>query len=149
MSGGTRTELLLVEDDDADATLLREAFSTIDADVRLRVSGDGYDALRCLKRTADDDPAALPDIVIVDLDLPGKDGCELLEAIRAEPRLRRLPVLVFTDSSDPDDVSRCYEAHANAYLTKPTGFEETVTIAELLVRFWCRHAKLPPAPTSR
>ncbi|APW99739.1 response regulator [Halobiforma lacisalsi AJ5] len=148
MSADTQCDVLLVEDDPGDATLVEEAFAATAGDTRLRVADDGYEALHYLKRAGNADPNALPDLALVDLQLPGKDGCELLEAIRADPQLRCLPVIMLTGSDDADDVRRCYEASANAYLTKPTDLDGYVGVAELIERFWFDHVQLPPVSQS-
>ena len=146
MSSDKPTEILLVEDNPADVRLITEAFAATDRETSLRTINDGYDALHHLKRTATVESDRLPDLALVDLYLPGKDGCELLEAIRDDPHLQRLPVIILTSSDDDGDVVRCYEATANAYLTKPTTHDEFVSLVEALEQFWCEQARLPPLP---
>lgn len=138
-------DLLLVEDDPGHARLLRRAFEEIDSDASIQVATNGSDALDHLQ-PADAAESSLPALVLVDLGLPGMDGHEVLQAIRDDPQLESLPVIVLTVSDDDEDIVRCYDANANAYLTKPADYGEFVTLAEALDRFWLGQARLPPTP---
>lgn len=137
-------DILLVEDNPGDARLTREAFAETDPETTLHVVGTGDEALDALSRRDSDEP--FPDLVLLDLNLPGLDGCEVLAEIRSTPDVQRLPVIVVTSSSAREDVERCYDAAANAYLTKPSDPAEFVSLAESIEGFWFDHAKLPPAP---
>ncbi|SFR91880.1 Response regulator receiver domain-containing protein [Halomicrobium zhouii] len=139
-------DVLLVEDNLGDVRLTREAFSETPGETAIAVVQHGDDALERLTRAARTDDHDLPDIVLLDLNLPGRDGHEILEAIRADARLRRLPVVVLTSSEAPEDVERSYDADANAYLTKPTDPANFVELAEAVEEFWFDHAHLPPFP---
>src|SRR6059058_6221687 len=112
---------LVVEDSEADVELLREALADSDPAVELDVVRHGEDALAFLRREVPYDGAPAPDLVVLDLNLPGMGGFEVLEALRADvdPRLRRLPVVVFTTSTTPTDVDKAYDLHASSFVTKP------------------------------
>lgn len=137
-------DILLVEDNAGDVRLIKEAFKATDHEVAFQAISRGDDAIEQLCEQADSDPESLPDLALLDLNLPGKNGCEVLNAIRNHPQLTRLPVLILTSSSNGDDVTRCYNADANAYLTKPTGPDEFEGLAAQIEQFWFRHATLPP-----
>ena len=140
-------DVLLVEDNPGDARLTREAFESTDLEMALHVVTDAMDAVAFLRREGEYAAVPPPTLVLLDLDLPGGDGCEVLGAIREDERLQRLPVLVLTSSGDEEDVTRCYEAHANAYLTKPRAIDEYLTLAERVEEFWFGQAHLPPVPS--
>lgn len=146
MSSDKPTEILLVEDNPADVRLISEAFAATDRETSLRTATDGYEALRSLKRQAAVESKTLPDLALIDLNLPGKNGCDLLESIRDDPNLRCLPVIILTSSDDDADIVRCYQATANAYLTKPTTHEEFVSLIDALEQFWCEQVRFPPIP---
>lgn len=144
MSVDDPPEILLVEDDSGDVRLIEKAFETTGREPDIHTATDGYEALHFLKRRATDASASLPDLALLDLNVPGKDGCDVLEAIRADSRLRCLPVIVFSDSTDGEDVRRCYEANANAYFTKPTDPDELDSLIAEIDRFWFDRVQLPP-----
>ncbi|MFC6824624.1 response regulator [Halopelagius fulvigenes] len=139
-----RVEILLVEDNPGDVRLIREAFKAAGSETTLRPVTNGDDAIDRLRKRVTDESRTLPDIALVDLNLPRTDGCAVVESIRGDPRLRLLPVIMLTGSGDGEDVGRCYDASANAYLTKPTDPDEFVTLAEAVERFWFEHVELPP-----
>lgn len=138
------TRILLVEDNPGDVRLLQEAFKTAEAKTSLSIVNTGEDAIDFLKQQGEYEQADLPDIVLLDLDLPQKGGCEVLEIIRDESPLQGLPVLMLTVSSDNEDIARCYEADANAYLTKPTDPTEFSEIVKAIEEFWLQRVRLPP-----
>ncbi len=135
-------DLLLIEDDSEDARHLSEAFSEIDLEITVRVVTDGAEALKLLSNSASD-PSALPDLILLDLNLPRLSGLELLREIGDEPALARLPILVVTKSATVDDVRESYELAANAYLTKPADPAEYAELAEAIADFWLRRVALP------
>lgn len=137
-------EILHVEDSPGDARLTQEAFKETDGEMTLHVVPNGDTALDFLTQQGAYESASLPDLVLLDLDLPGKDGCDVLEAIRDDPQLRRLPVIMLTGSEDSEDIARCYNAQANAYLTKPTDPAEFTALAEAVEQFWLKQVQLPP-----
>ncbi|TYL39520.1 response regulator [Natronococcus pandeyae] len=139
-------DILVVEDNPGDVRLIREAFEMAETnnETELYVANTGKDAIAFL--TQSDEFAAVPppDLVLLDLNLPGRDGCEVLGTIRTDLQLRRLPVLMLTSSESTEDIERCYNARANAYLMKPTDPEEFISTAEAVERFWLEQAQLPP-----
>lgn len=137
-------DILVVEDDPDDIRLLREAFDAVGHETRLRSVTDGDEAIDLLRRQATDDARSLPDLALVDLSVPGRNGYEILEAIRDSPQLGLLPVIILTSSDSPEDIERCYNARANAYLTKPNGEDEFASLVETVVKFWCKQVRLPP-----
>lgn len=139
-STGTETDILLVEDDPDDVRLTREAFRSTERAVTLRAIANGDDAVEFLQESPDDD---LPDIILLDLNLPGRDGREVLEVIRDDPRLKPLPVVILASSEAEADVARCYDAGANAYLTKPTDPVEFNALLEVFADFWIGKVRSP------
>lgn len=139
-------QILLVEDNPGDIRLTEEAFTASDHETDLRPVMNGDEAVDLLCEQASHEPDSLPDIALVDLNLPGRDGCEVLNAIRDHSQLKHLPVIILTSSSESEDIKRCYNAAANAYLTKPTDPGKFESLAENMGEFWCYHAELPPNP---
>lgn len=133
MSAKMDKAILLVEDNPDDAELTRIAFAEAGVDYRLQVVGDGVQALAYLRGSA---PADLPSLVLLDLNLPKLDGREVLEAIRAEPATRSLPVVVLTTSAEPFDVDKVYELGANSYIQKPVEFERFVDVVRQIGLYW-------------
>ncbi|GAB3664862.1 response regulator [Halopiger thermotolerans] len=139
-------EILLVEDNPGDVRLIQEAFAALPTEVTLCVVTDGDDALALLEDRWNGGETALPDLVLLDLNLPRVGGLEFLETIQDEPAFARLPVLVLTSSEAHEDVLESYELAANAYLTKPTDPDEFASMVETIAEFWFRRAALPPMP---
>jgi two-component system, chemotaxis family, response regulator Rcp1 len=137
--------LLVVEDSEADVELLREALSDSEPAVALDVVRHGEDALAFLRREGTFTGAARPDLVVLDLNLPRMGGFEVLRALRedVDPRLRRLPVVVFTTSQTTTDVETAYDLHASSFVTKPTAFEHYLEAVRAFREFWLRVATLP------
>ncbi|RQG90368.1 response regulator [Natrarchaeobius halalkaliphilus] len=136
-------DILLVEDNPGDARLTEEAFEAHSNEVTLSVTTSGDEALEVLRKRRDEDPATVPDLVLLDLNMPGMDGFEFLRTIKADSAFTRLPVLVLTSSTASEDVLESYELAANAYLTKPTDPDEYAAIADAVVAFWFERASLP------
>lgn len=134
-------ELLLVEDNPGDVRLVREALKKIDHEINLDVVTDGDTAVAELVQQNRDAPS--PDLVLLDLNLPGRDGCAVLNAVRADTDVHTLPVLMLSSSSTEEDVARCYDAKANAYLTKPCTLHELCELMEAVNEFWFAKAHLP------
>jgi CheY-like chemotaxis protein len=131
--------ILLVEDDPGDVVLVREAFDHNKVRNELRVASDGVYALEALR----DESMPLPDLILLDLNLPRMDGRELLSEIRADPRLTRIPVVVLTTSDAESDIVRSYELHANAYVTKPVDLQRFLGVVREIDNFFVAVVKLP------
>lgn len=137
-------EILLVEDNPADQDLTREAFSQGKINNNLHVVEDGEQAMAFLKQEGNYAGVPRPDLVLLDLNLPLKDGREVLEEIKSDNSLCTIPVVVLTTSDDEADVLRSYQLHANCYLTKPVDFESFIHAIRSLEQFWLTLVKLPP-----
>ncbi len=136
-------EILLVEDSPDDAELTTEALKEGCVLHRLHVVGDGVRALEFLRRTGDYATAPEPDLILLDLDLPRKDGRSVLREIKADDHLKQIPVVVLTGSKAEEDVVRSYRLHANCYISKPVDMEQFLRIVRSLEDFWLTVVKLP------
>jgi CheY-like chemotaxis protein len=136
-------DILLVEDDPGDVLMTREAFAHHKIRNPLHVAEDGVEALRFLKREGPFAAAPRPGLILLDLNLPRKDGRELLGEIKQDPGLRTIPVVVLTTSEAEEDILRSYELHANAYVTKPVDFEKFVEVVRKIDDFWVTVVQLP------
>jgi chemotaxis family two-component system response regulator Rcp1 len=137
-------EILLVEDNLGDIRLTQVALKDSKIANTLNVVKDGVDALAYLRREGPFANAVRPDIILLDLNLPRKDGREVLEEIKADEILRRIPVVVLTTSSADEDIIRSYNLHANCFITKPVDLNSFVTIVKSIEHFWFQIVKLPP-----
>ncbi len=137
-------EILLVEDNPADVRLTMEAFKDAKILSNIHVARDGEEAMRFLRHSGDFASAPTPDLVLLDLNLPKKDGREVLREIKSDPRLRRIPVVVLTTSSDESDVHSAYDMFVNAYVTKPVDLDQFMKIVSVIDEFWLSIVKLPP-----
>jgi len=136
-------EILLVEDNPGDVALTRKAFGKARYPVRLTVVEDGEEALRRLRRESRCEDWITPDLVLLDLNLPGLNGREVLSAIKDDPQLCQVPVIVFSGSRDQADIAESYRRNANCYVVKPSQFRDLVALISSLADFWLLHAKLP------
>ena len=136
-------EVLLVEDDAGDVLMTREALHEGRVFNRLNVVGDGVEALAYLRRAGEYADAVRPDLVLLDLNLPKRDGRQVLEEVKADPDLRRIPIVVLTTSEAEEDVLRSYDLHANAYVTKPVDFDRFVEVIRQIDDFWISVVRLP------
>lgn len=136
--------ILLVEDNPADVRLTAEAFKDSELDYELWAARDGVEAMAYLRREGEFQGAPRPDIVLLDLNLPRKDGREVLEEMKADPQLRRIPVVVLTTSRAEHDLMRAYDLHANCYLTKPVDFDQFRGVVTQIRDFWLNAVQLPP-----
>jgi CheY-like chemotaxis protein len=136
--------ILLVEDSRADARLTREALRESKIANELTIVTNGIDALARLRGEGPDPAEPTPDLVILDLNLPGMDGIEVLREIKTDPRLRRIPVAILTTSSADRDVFAAYDYGSNCYLTKPLDLTQFVTVVQSLEEFWLGLVRLPP-----
>jgi len=138
--------ILLVEDDAQDAQIARRAFAHGNISNPLYVVRDGHDAMDFLRgrgRHAFPAAAPRPALILLDLNMPGMDGRAVLSAVKRDPQLRCIPVVVLTTSDDAADVRACYEAGANTYITKPLEFRNFVEVVATVGRYWMRTAQLP------
>jgi CheY-like chemotaxis protein len=139
-------EVLLVEDDPGDVLMTREALQDTTVANRLSVVSDGVEALAYLRREAPFADAVRPDLVLLDLNLPRRDGREVLKEIKTDEDLRQIPVVVLTTSQAEEDIRRSYELHANAYVTKPVDFDRFISVVRKIDEFFVGVVELPPRP---
>jgi len=136
-------ELLLVEDSEPDVRLTREALKEAKMWNNLWVVEDGVEAIEFLRRKGRYADSPRPDLILLDLNLPRKDGRQVLLEIKADPALRRIPVVVLTTSRDEADVLRAYDLHANCYITKPVDFNRFMEVVKSIEDFWLTVVRLP------
>jgi chemotaxis family two-component system response regulator Rcp1 len=139
-------EILLVEDNPGDIRLTQEALHEAKIANNLHVATDGVQALRFLRREEEHAEAPRPDLILLDLNLPKMTGREVLESVKEDAELRRIPVVVLTTSEAEEDIVRSYELHANAYIKKPVDFASFVEVVRVIEDFWFSVVRLPPAP---
>lgn len=139
-------EILLVEDNPGDIRLTEEALHEAKIANHLHVATDGVKALRFLRREEEHAEAPRPDLILLDLNLPKMTGREVLESVKEDPDLRRIPVVVLTTSEAEEDIVRSYDLHANAYIKKPVDFASFVEVVRVIEDFWFSVVRLPPAP---
>ena len=136
-------EILLVEDSLGDVRLTREAFKEGKLANRLHVVSDGEEALAFLHRQDPYRDAVRPDLILLDLNLPKKDGREVLALIKADDELKRIPVVVLTTSRAEQDILKAYDLHANCYITKPVDLDQFLLVVRAIEEFWLTLVKLP------
>ena len=136
-------DVLLVEDDDGDVLMTREAFEHHKIRNKLHVVQDGEEALQFLHREGPYADAPRPGLILLDLNLPRRDGREVLAELKADPELRVIPVVVLTTSEAEEDVLRSYSLHANAYVTKPVDFERFIDVVRQIDDFFVTVVRLP------
>lgn len=136
--------ILLVEDNPRDVRLVREALSERAIKCELLTAGDGEQALHMLRREGEHAGLPVPDLVLLDINLPVINGIEVLEAVKQDPQLRTIPVLILSTSSADTDVSRCYSLHANSYLVKPADFDDFSRMIGEVYSYWLQTALPPP-----
>ena len=140
---GRAIEILLVEDSAADVGLTVEAFRDAKIQNRMSVVEDGVEAMAFLRREGGYARAARPDLILLDLNLPRKDGRQVLKEIKAEPALRNIPVVILTTSKGEEDVLRAYDLHANCYVKKPVDFNRFMDVVKSIENFWLTVVTLP------
>jgi len=140
---GVPIEILLVEDNAADVRLTREALKDAKVRNQLHVAADGVEAMAFLRREGRHAGAPRPDLVLLDLNLPKKDGREVLEEIKQDPGLQNIPVVILTTSQAEEDVLRSYQLRANAYVTKPVDLEQFLEVVRSIESFWLEIVRLP------
>lgn len=136
-------EILLVEDNPGDVRLTREALKEGKVLNHLHVVDNGEDAVAFLRQRGDFDDAIRPDLVLLDLNLPRKTGHEVLEDIKGDPELRRIPIVVLTSSEAETDIARSYDRYANAYITKPVDLDQFISVVRSVEDFWLEVVRLP------
>jgi two-component system, chemotaxis family, response regulator Rcp1 len=141
---GKPIEILLVEDSLADIELTKLGFREGKISNNLNITRDGDEAMMFLRREARYADAPRPDLILLDLNLPGKDGREVLKEIKSDEELKKIPVVILTTSQADTDIMRAYGLYANAYMTKPVGFDGFVAVIKGINDYWFTLVKLPP-----
>ena len=136
-------KILLVEDSPTDAIIMMAAFEQVGCTEHIQLIQDGVEAIDFLEQIGLDDESDLPRLILLDLNLPGKSGYEVLSEIKANPQWQCIPAIVLSSSSTPVDIAKSYQLRANAYITKPITLEEYELIAQRIHDFWLQTAKLP------
>jgi two-component system response regulator len=136
-------EVLLIEDSPGDVRLTREAFKDAKAHINFYVASDGAEAMEFLNRQGKHADVPRPDLVLLDLNLPKKDGCEVLKEIKGSLALQTIPVVILTTSASDSDILRSYMLHANCYITKPVDLDGFLEIANRIDSFWLSIVQLP------
>lgn len=147
MSGQTMAkpiEILLVEDNPGDVRLTREAFKEGKVLNNLSVVEDGAEAMAFLRQQGKYADVPRPDLILLDLNLPKKDGREVLPEIKGDTNLKRIPVVILTTSKAEQDILKTYDLHANCYVTKPVDLEQFISVVRFVQHFWLSIVKLPP-----
>ena len=139
-------EILLIEDNPDDAKLVKLNFEGIDIAHNLHVTGDGDAAMTFLRQEGGHVTAPRPDLILLDLNMPGKDGRAVLQELKEDESLRRIPVIILTTSDADTDRLLAYSLHANAYLTKPLDLDAWEDLVQATARFWLRLVKHAPLP---
>jgi len=142
-TGAVPIEVLLVEDSPGDVRLTREAFKDAKVHINLHVASDGADAMALLERQGEHANAPRPDLILLDLNLPKKDGREVLAELKESPALKCIPVVILTTSASEADIQGSYQRHANCYITKPVDLEGFLKVVRSIDNFWLSVVKLP------
>ena len=143
MNQNSMAVILLVEDNPGDVRLLQEAFRECGFAREINVTRDGEQALMFLRHEGPYGSSPRPTLILLDLNLPRKDGREVLAAIKDSEELRRIPVMILSISTRPEDIARAYDLHANCYIPKPADLEALVQIGRQIQEFWLRTVALP------
>ena len=136
-------EILLVEDNPGDIRLTQEAFKESGINYKLHVATDGIEALNFLYQKDEYVDAPIPSIIILDLNLPKRDGREVLKSIKTNKVLKKIPVVILTTSKSEEDIFHTYDLHANCYITKPVDLDQFITVIQSIKHFWLSVVKLP------
>jgi two-component system, chemotaxis family, response regulator Rcp1 len=136
-------EILMVEDNDGDAYMATEAFKAAKVANNLSIARDGTEAMDFLRRQGKFSSAPRPDLVLLDLNLPGRDGRQILADIRADADLCTIPVVILTSSKAEQDILKAYQLHANCYIVKPVDFDRLLEVVGAIESFWLTVVKLP------
>lgn len=144
-TGGTPIQVLLVEDNPGDVRLTREAFKDAKVHLEMHVVNDGVEAIEFLNQRGGYENSPRPDLILLDLNLPRKDGRDVLAEVKADPSLKSIPVVILTTSASDVDIESSYLLHANCYITKPVDLEGFLTVVRSIDNFWFSVVKLPSA----
>lgn len=136
-------EIMLVEDNPGDIRLIKELFKDLDVENQVNVAFDGEEALQMLHQEGQFNTMVLPDLILLDLNLPKVDGKEVLRKIKSDIRLMRIPVIVLTTSHAEDDIFETYQNSANSFITKPVDLDSYVNVIEAIQDFWLKIVELP------
>ena len=140
---GRPVEILLVEDNEGDIGLVEEVFEEGRIHNNLSVAEDGDEAMMFLRKEGQFANATRPDLILLDLNLPGKDGREVLKEVKEDDNLKKIPVVVLTTSKAEEDILKSYDLHANSYITKPVDFDQFINVIKSIESFWLEVVKLP------
>ena len=138
-----KPEILMVDDNPADIDLTSEVLAQSEEHFHVNAVNDGAEAISFLRRQGKYAKAPVPDLVVLDLNLPRKNGCEVLSSIKADPALAKIPVVIFTTSQADSDITRSYKLGANCYLKKPGNLPEFIAVVQSMAKFWLGFASLP------
>ena len=136
-------QVLLVEDNESDVRLFREAFKDVKLDNNITVIKDGSEVISYLTETEENSKEILPDIIFLDLNLPRKNGIEILKEIKNNDKLKTIPIIMLSTSNSSQDIEKCYESHANSYIIKPVDFDKFIYIIKTIETYWLTIAQLP------
>jgi len=143
-SSSDKIEILLVEDNPADIRLVQEVFKEARINNKMHVTLNGEKAMQLLRRESEYAHVSRPDLIILDLNLPKKDGKEVLKEIKEDMNLKTIPVIILTTSNAEDDLIETYENNANCYITKPVDLDNFIKVVKTIENFWLSVVKLPP-----
>jgi CheY-like chemotaxis protein len=146
VTGVAAFEILLVEDSPGDVRLTREALKDAKVHINLHIAADGVEATAFLNREGEYAEVPRPDLILLDLNLPRKNGRQVLEEIKESPSLKSIPVVILTTSASDEDVLRSYQLHANCYITKPVDLDGFLKVIKSIDNFWLSIVKLPQEP---
>lgn len=132
--------ILIVEDSEPEKIIIKEAFKEANVNCNLCMAKDGVEALEFLNQEGEFERAPKPNLIILDLNLPRKNGLEVLAEVKNNPKWRHIPILIFSNSEFPMDICQCYELNANAYINKPSEFQEFIDLANMINVFWLKAA---------
>ncbi|MBP0031183.1 response regulator [Roseofilum sp. Guam] len=135
--------ILMIEDNSAHVRLIQEGFKQITRPYQIRSVDNGVDAIAYLRSEPPFTERLLPDLVLLDLNLPRKNGREVLAEIKTDPKLKHIPILILSTSQRPEDIQESYQLHANCYLHKPSNLKQLFYLVEQIETFWFRTVSLP------
>lgn len=136
-------QIFLVEDNEGDIVLIQEGFEDAKIHVSMTVARDGAEAIKKLQKIATEEAGQLPDLILLDINLPKKNGHEVLEVVKNDPNLKKIPIIVLTTSTSDLDVCKAYDLHANCYIVKPIEIGEFIKVVTRIEDFWLTVVKLP------